>query len=107
MGLGDSHHPRIPYVHLVVGVALLAVLYSLPLIGWLLSAVSAFLGLGALLLIIRGQVRGIREAPGIRVRLLSPFRDIPQIPPPMIGDSTRPPGMDNLPEGFRWWENDD
>ncbi len=105
MGPGDSHHPRIAYVHLLAGVALLAVLYSLPLIGWLLSAVSAFLGLGALLLIIRGQVRMIRDAPGTRVRLLPRLREIPAIPP-MIGDSKRPPGMDNLPEGFRWWEDD-
>jgi hypothetical protein len=92
---------------MLAGVALLAVLFSLPLIGWLFSAVSAFLGLGALLLIIRGQVRVIRAAPGSRIRLLPRQKDIPEIPPPMIGDSKRPLGMDNLPEGFRWWEGED
>jgi hypothetical protein len=81
-------------------------MYSLPLIGWLLSAISAFLGLGALLLIIRGQVRVMRDAPGTRIRLLPRLREIPEIPL-MVGDSTQPPGMDNLPEGFRWWEDDD
>jgi hypothetical protein len=107
MGLGETvNHPRISYGYLIAGVALLAVLYSLPFIGWVLSAVSAFLGLGATLLIIRSQMRAIREEPSSRIRLLSSLRDVPQIPPPMIGDSPRTPGMDNLPEGFRWWDED-
>jgi hypothetical protein len=91
---------------LIAGVALLAVLYSLPFIGWLLSAVSAFLGLGALLLVFRSQMRTIRDTPSSRIRLLPRLRDVPQIPPPIIGDSTHTPGMDNLPEGFRWWDDD-
>jgi hypothetical protein len=103
---GDSNRLRVAYIQLLAGVALLAVMYSLPLIGWLLSAISAFLGLGALLLIIRGQVRVMRDAPGTRIRLLPRLREIPEIPL-MVGDSTQPPGMDNLPEGFRWWEDDD
>lgn len=107
MGLGETaNHPRITYLYLIAGVALLAVLYSLPFIGWLLSTVSAFLGLGAILLIIRTQMRVIREAPSSRIRLLSQLRDMPQIPPPMIGDGPRTPGMDNLPDGFRWWDDD-
>jgi hypothetical protein len=103
---GDANRLRVAYIQLLAGVALLAVMYSLPLIGWLLSAISAFLGLGALLLIIRGQVRVMRDAPGTRIRLLPRLREIPEIPL-MVGDSTQPPGMDNLPEGFRWWEDDD
>jgi hypothetical protein len=106
LGMGEISQPRIAYLNLVVGVALLAVLYSLPLVGWFLSALSAFLGLGALLLIVRGQVRVIRDAPGTRIRLIPRLRDIPQIPPPILGDSTQPPGMDNLPEGFQWWNDD-
>jgi cytoskeletal protein CcmA (bactofilin family) len=107
MGLGETaSHPRIAYLYLIAGVALLAVLYSLPFMGWLLSAVSAFLGLGALLLVFRSQMRVMRDDGASRIRLLPRLRDAPQIPPPMIGDSTHTPGMDNLPEGFRWWDDD-
>jgi cytoskeletal protein CcmA (bactofilin family) len=107
MGIGENLYPRVVYLHLLAGVMLLAILYSLPLIGWFLSAVSAFLGLGAMLLVIRGQLRVIRDTPASRIRLLPRLREAPPMPPPMIGDSARPPGMENLPEGFQWWEDDD
>lgn len=106
--LGDDGSQRITFLSLLLGALLLAALTSLPSVGTLISAFSAFVGLGAMLntiqnqlLIYRDRVYGPRPPPVPR-RPESARR----LPPPIIDDSAPPPGMDNLPDGFLWWDDD-
>jgi hypothetical protein len=112
--LGDDGSQRILYLSLFVGVALLSLTASLPIIGWIFNGVSLFVGFGAILIILRTRVEQIREtapiAPPRYTVTLPPLlprqsEEARQFPPPMIDDATRPPGMDNLPEGFQFWED--
>lgn len=107
--LGDDGSQRITYLSLLIGALLLALLTSLPTIGTIISAFSAFVGLGALLntlqnqlLIYRDRVYGPRPPPVPRRP-----ESVRRLPPPIIDDSAPPPGMDNLPEGFVWWDDDE
>lgn len=93
---------------LTIGTALLALFASLPLIGWMFNAMALFLGLGAILVTILTQIRQLREttaapAPvyyGADTVVLTPT---PHFPPPILEDQPR--GMDNLPDGFKWWDD--
>jgi hypothetical protein len=99
-------------------VLLLALVSSLPLIGWVFNAGALFLGLGAILTMFLERVRTLREtlpttpplayesvatAPSATEILLPPpsatvpaTTDVPALPP--LGGT----GTDNLPEGFDW-----
>lgn len=97
------------YVELLVGCFLLALLFSLPVIGWLLSAVAAFLGLGAILTHLQGYFEARRRLSIVRI---SPSTSLPSrseearhYPPPMLDSGSNGPGMDNLPPGFQWWDD--
>ncbi|MCC6616969.1 MAG: polymer-forming cytoskeletal protein [Anaerolineae bacterium] len=98
------------YVELIVGCLVLAFLFSLPVIGWLISALSAFFGLGAILTYLQGYFEARRRLPAMRmatpVRLPSRSEDARHYPPPMLDSGSHGPGMDNLPEGFHWWGED-
>jgi hypothetical protein len=39
------------------------------------------------------------------VALPSRSTEAHQFPPPMLDSGSRAPGMDNLPAGFRWWDD--
>jgi hypothetical protein len=96
-------------LHLVVGSFILALLFSLPTIGWLLSAVAAFLGLGALLNDLQAQM-DVRRRPqlargGGQIALPRRSDEARHYPPPMLDGGQGAPGMDNLPGGFRWWDD--
>jgi hypothetical protein len=87
----------------------LALLFSLPTIGWLLSAVAAFLGLGALLNDLQAQM-DLRRRPqlargGGQIALPRRSDEARHYPPPMLDGGHDAPGMDNLPGGFRWWDD--
>jgi hypothetical protein len=109
MAVGESDNPRIVFLNLVAGVGVLSFLTSLPIVGWIVSAAAAFLGLGAILVNLQSQVRAVRDniPPGGNMSWLPRQETIAKFPPPIIGDSNRPLGMDNLPEGFTWWKDDD
>jgi hypothetical protein len=96
-------------IQLAVGSLILAVVFSLPVVGWLLSAVAAFLGLGALLNDLQGQIEARRRPqvvrPGGQIALPSRSAEARNYPPPMLDGGQKAPGMDNLPAGFRWWED--
>jgi cytoskeletal protein CcmA (bactofilin family) len=96
-----------PYIQLLLGTAILAFLSALPTIGWWLSLLLAFAGLGWL--IANGQ-SVLQFAPIMAGRRVESPRILPtgsqearQYPPPLLRDGTAP-GMDNLPSGFRWWD---
>lgn len=99
--LGDRPERYMTYVSLLLGVVLLALASSLPYVGWLINALAAFLGLGAILTLIQRQLEIARSANTPEPKRPEEAR---QLPPPVIDDQPRAPGTDNLPDGFRWWK---
>ena len=107
--LGDDGTPRMIYFDLLTGVILLSFLAHLPLIGPIVNVVALIFGLGGIFMNLTQQ-----ELQHLPRRVNGPNRLPPtpesprQIPPPPIIDQeARGLGMDNLPEGFRWWPDDD
>ncbi len=98
--LGDRPERYMTYVSLLIGVVLVALAASLPYVGWIFNALAAFFGLGATLMLIQRQLDAARHA--ARPEPTYP-EEARQLPPPLIEDTPRAPGMENLPEGFHWW----
>jgi hypothetical protein len=102
LALGNRVEERAGIIAVLLGIALLALLAALPVIGWLINALAAFLGLGAILTLILRQLEKARQRADAPQ---TPPSDAPlQIPPPMVEDHLLGPGMDNLPDGFKWWD---
>ncbi|NWG16693.1 MAG: hypothetical protein HXY41_08665 [Chloroflexi bacterium] len=103
--VGDDGSPRISYIGLMVGIVVLALLVSLPAVGWVVYLVAIVWGLGAVPLAIQHRLRPAYDrAPALPFRLSA--AESPTAPPPPILDDTRQaPGMDNLPPGFKWWND--
>lgn len=106
--IGDDGSPRITYISLLAGALILALLASLPTVGGLLNLAAVLFGLGALARAVYSGLRPERS----RAVLAVPFRPAaesretgPPFPPPIADDAPRMPGMDNLPAGFRWWDD--
>lgn len=113
---GSNQGVRVQYVCMGIGTLIIAILASIPAIGWIINAVALFLGLGALLTLLIEYFGQLREssfsgewsitAPINRVP--SPLRQQIQsenpvqlsIPPPPDDPPPAPPGMTNLPPGF-------
>ncbi len=103
---------------LTLGTAILAILISLPNIGWVFNALALFFGLGAILLVGTEQlqqVRGVAPTPASAPYAPNALRVAVPVAPvlPNMSDSLRQatpsfptttsessPGMDNLPPGF-------
>jgi hypothetical protein len=106
----EDGSPRAGYIGLAIGAILLAFVAFLPVIGLITNAVAAFMGLGAILIVVQSQMRAYRDAAPVPVARPSltarRVESVPQIPPPVIDYQPRPLGMDNLPEGFKWWDDD-
>jgi len=99
---GDHPERYMTFVSFLIGVTLLALLSTLPYIGFIVNALAAFFGLGAMLNIVQTQIERAREA----VVMPEPTHpeEARQLPPPLLAeDKLLGPGMDNLPDGFRWW----
>lgn len=103
--LGDDGSPRILYISLAVGTALMSLLVWLPVFGWVVNAIALVLGLGALALTASSNQTRARAAAPLAVAL-SPDVAHPA-PPPILDLKSNNPGMENLPKGFRWWSDDD
>ncbi len=108
--IGDDGSQRIAYISLVVGVVLFSIIVSLPAVGIIVSALSAFMGLGSILIAMNGQLRSLREQAPLTALRVKPSVAAGRLParsfaPPMLEDGSRAPGMDNLPEGFDWWDD--
>lgn len=107
--IGDDGSMRVTYISLLTGAALMGVLAMIPSFGLFFSAFAAFLGLGAVLMLIQTQLRSYRDrSPGVPSRVVFTRRSEPgrPMPPPMLDDGNIPLGMDNLPAGFEWWDDD-
>lgn len=96
--LRRAGRPRTAWLGLLLGVVILAFAASLPVVGWVINALAAFMGLGAILIIVLERLLAARgqAAPALE--------GAPQSLPPIPEDTPRAPGMDNLPEGFNWWQ---
>jgi len=114
LALGGDSSPRMTALGLLIGIGLLALLSSLPVVGWVINALALFLGLGAVMIGAQAQFRLYRDGGppmplrvGVAAPLLPrrPERSHP-FPPPIMHDNTQSVGMDNLPEGFTWWDDD-
>jgi hypothetical protein len=101
---------QLPFLGLGVGIAILALISPLPIIGWIINSVALFLGLGAIVITFQGQLRAYRDTP---VVMPPPFRPAVsgglgssrRLPPPLSDDHPKGVGMENLPEGFTWWDD--
>lgn len=98
--LGERLEGRWNYVALALGVLILAVISSLPMIGDVFNALALFLGLGAILTLVQRELDHARHPTPTRARSAGTL----QIPPPILEDLPSGPGMDNLPDGFKWWD---
>lgn len=111
---GDDGSQRMVYFSLFAGVGALSIIISLPLVGLVINGLTAAAGLGAILTVLQLQLRNVREvAPPIARAPLATLPQLPrrpqearQFPPPIIDERNLPRGMDNLPEGFVWWDED-
>ena len=112
--IADDGSLRRNLVSLALGALIMALLNSIPVIGWIINALTLFIGLGAILLIVQTRAEAAREAapskhyisvqaPSLPRRSESDRLLVP--PPPPIDTMTGPVGMDNLPEGFHWWDD--
>jgi hypothetical protein len=104
---------------MLTGVFLLSLAGSIPIIGWGFNALALFLGLGAILVVLRRQLKSIRTPspqpafqpppqyePDFVPRLPYLAEEAEDYPPPLIEDEPPPAGMGDLPEGFNWWQSD-
>lgn len=100
------------YVSLVAGVVILALFASLPAVGWLFNALALFMGLGAILHVVQNWLRNVREASvnryaagGANGETMIVTLPVVPSPLPMINEKPLPRGMENLPDGFTWWDD--
>lgn len=126
-GRNDVDEQRwLQYLALVVGVLLIAILTSLPIVGIIFNASALFLGLGAVMIVVTAQferlrtvviptadswytpspaiIREHRIRPNMEQATIPTEPSVPLVPPQpnQIGTTQMPPGTQNLPEGFEW-----
>jgi hypothetical protein len=107
---GAENPAQLPFLGLAVGIGILALISPLPIIGWIINALALFLGLGAIVIALQGQLRTYRDTPMV---MPPPFRpsvsaglgSTRRLPPPLLDDQPKGVGMDNLPDGFTWWDD--
>lgn len=94
-------------ISMLIGVAFLAFFASLPIVGVVINAVTAFLGLGGLFTMAQEQIERNRmpQPAPVDTTLAVVSGETPPLPPPPADEDEAPrgPGTDNLPEGFKWW----
>lgn len=110
---------RALFLNMAIGVFILAVFNSIPTFGWGIDALALFMGLGAILSAFRRMVKRLVDGMPLRTGIYPVSQpDIPLLPPPanyftdeevfaapIIQQNPPPPGTENLPEGFNWWED--
>jgi hypothetical protein len=116
----DGHNIRTSFLHVAVGFIVLSVLGSVPLVGKMFTAIALFLGLGAILSVVRSQMQRLRESSGsptppppihFQVKRSPPLPYFPEdavrFAPPILDEPPDTIGTSNLPEGFNWWGESD
>jgi len=113
-----SGRMRSMFIEVGIGLSLLAMLGALPIVGNLFTAITLFSGLGAILSVVRVQIRRLRESGNHHLPLpLVPYKakrpalayyamDAAQLDTPVAGELPGVTGMGDLPDGFNWWGED-
>lgn len=126
--LNDDGSLRFQLISLLLGIFIVAFIGAIPVIGPGFNALALFLGLGAILTVLQNAINRFR-AVGLSVSAIAngyssaakerlpllPARtgrteddDMPDFAAPVIEDrSPDEIGLDDLPEGFDWWGEDD
>ncbi len=105
---------------MVAGVLVLSLMGSIPVLGIGLNALVLFLGLGAILSLLRSQYLKLFRNTHTPAPVIPPLSYTPDFlprlpylpdeaahfPPPLVDDDQTPLGSDNLPSGFNWWRSD-
>jgi hypothetical protein len=94
---------------LAVGTLILSMLFALPVVGFIANALALFWGLGVIFGVVQGQIRKLRESAPVPAAeaVIATVSTPRSSAPPIVDVEPRPRGMDNLPEGFAWWSDDD
>jgi len=116
----DDGTLRAVFFSLGLGLLALSIVTSIPIVGWGFNALALFLGLGAILAVLRAQMKRFMAAsnsgpapPPARYTTQTlprlPYfpEDARRFAPPIIDDPPQTPGTENLPQGFDWWGDDD
>lgn len=92
-----------------VGAVLIALLGSISPVGWIVNLVSAAIGVGAIWRAINKALK--RPVPPPSATVMRVSGDVaalsPLLPPPLTDSKSAPRGMENLPNGFQWWGDDE
>lgn len=107
--LGEHSSPNLPYITVLVGSGVLALLVWLPVVGWVINSLALLLGLGAITLHILQTSTAPSAKPSLPdlSHILGEEAAPIALPPPITKPVSRPPGMENLPDGFIWWQEDE
>lgn len=92
-----------------VGATVIALLSALPTVGWVFNFICIAIGFGTLVRMFVRYLRTSTPHAAAPVRLVLTPGAItlsPQLPPPLVDETPPARGMDNLPEGFRWWDDE-
>lgn len=92
-----------------VGATVIALASALPTVGWVLNLVCIAAGFGTLVRMLVRYLRTSSPHAATPVRLVLTPGAItlsPQMPPPLVDETPPARGMENLPEGFRWWDDE-
>jgi hypothetical protein len=92
-----------------VGATAISLLAALPTVGWMFNLVFIAVGFGTLVRMLIRYMRSGSPQPAAPVRLVLTPGAItlsPQLPPPLVDETPPARGMDNLPDGFRWWDDE-
>ncbi len=92
------------FAGMLVGVVVVALLSSLPSIGVIFNALALLMGLGAVVLWVQRYM--VSSQPSISAAYADAAAPV-AVPPPLLSDRAVGYGMDNLPDGFTWWQGDD
>lgn len=112
--IADDGSLRRNLISLALGALIMALLNSIPTVGWIINALMLFIGLGAILLIVQTRAEAAREAAPTKRYISVQAPPLPRRsdsdrllapPPPPIDTTSEPIGMDNLPDGFHWWDD--
>jgi hypothetical protein len=95
-----SPSPQGQFLSLFIGVGVMALATPLPIVGLVVYAIAATLGLGAILSVLQGQFRAARDNNN-----LPPLPEDEPPPPPALEIAAPALGMDNLPPGFMMWDD--
>jgi hypothetical protein len=94
-------------ISLAVGALLYTLVINIPLppFGVILELVTALAGVGAVAMFLREWFYTVRTPQTVPV-IASPDGGEPAHPPSFVEEYAGQPGMDNLPEGFTWFDDD-